>query len=403
MQVVGKMTDAEATVVLETRDGVVGDIRRLEGAPPTEAVGGTDLGVCPALLDIQVNGFAGHDLGGEDTTIDDVAAVTKALHAAGVGLYCPTICTQSAKVMSASVSTVARACEEDEEIANSTVCIHLEGPYIADEDGPRGAHSPRHTRDPDWDEFCRFQDAAGGRIGIVTLAPERNGAIEFIEKLADEGVVVALGHTGADADQIRDAVKAGARLSTHLGNGAHAMLSRHPNYIWEQLASDELWASIIPDGHHLPPSVVKCIIRAKGLNRTILISDAVRDAGLEPGDYESGGRKVEVTPDGRVQLKGTPYLAGSALKLHTGVGNAVRFGDVSLADAVGMATLNPARLLGIDDRYGTVEPGKEADLLLFRWDKATATLEVCQTIVRGQTVYSAQAGDPPRSTRGRRP
>ncbi len=388
MHVVGRMPGAKAAVVVGIRNGLIQDVQHVREAPP-EAVGGPDCVVCPALLDIQINGSAGRDLGGEDTTTDDVAAVTEALHAAGVGLYCPTIGTQSSEVISACMRTIAEACEEDEGIADSAVCIHLEGPYISDEDGPRGAHPREHTRDPDWDEFRRFQDAAGGRVGIVTLAPERDGAIEFIEKLADEGVVAALGHTGADRDQIRDAVKAGARLSTHLGNGAHAMLPRHPNYIWEQLAADELWASIIPDGHHLPPSVVKCMIRCKGLERTILVSDAVRYAGLKPGDYEGEGRRVEVTPEGRVQLKGTPYLAGSALELHAGVANAVRFAGISLDEAVRMATLNPARLLGIEGRYGTVEPGKEATLAVLKWDEERQEVEVHSTIVRGRIVYSA--------------
>src|SRR5262249_48229077 len=120
-------------------------------------------------------------------------------------------------------------------------------------------------------EFQRWQEAAEGLIRLVTLAPERQGALEFIEKLAEAGIVAALGHTGADPETIRDAVQAGATLSTHLGNGAHNMLRRHPNYLWEQLAEDRLMASIIADGHHLPASVVKCMARVKGADRLILV------------------------------------------------------------------------------------------------------------------------------------
>src|SRR5262249_46804632 len=154
-----------------------------------------------------------------------------------------------------------QACEKDPQLARAIPGIHLEGPYISAEDGPRGAHARQHVRPPDWDEFCRLQDLAGGRIRLVTLAPETAGALPFIERLSRAGVVVALGHTAASGECIRDAIQAGARLSTHLGNGAHAVLPRHPNYIWEQLADDGLWASIICDGHHLPESVMRCILR----------------------------------------------------------------------------------------------------------------------------------------------
>jgi N-acetylglucosamine-6-phosphate deacetylase len=276
------------------------------------------------------------------------------------------------------------ACE-DHAIGRCCPALHMEGPYISSQDGPRGAHPLAHTRKPDWDEFRRLQDAAGGRIGIVTLAPELPDAIPFIEKLSDAGIVPSIGHTNATAEDIRTAIAAGARLSTHLGNGAHAMLPRHPNYVWEQLAADELYASIIPDGQHLPPSVVKCIIRAKGVERTILISDATRHGGMPPGIYGH----VEVRPNGRVDLRGTPYLAGSTLDLGGGVGNAIRFAGISLAQSVQMATLNPARLMNIAERFGTVEAGKDATLVLFTWDDASSSWSVRWTLVEGNVVYRA--------------
>jgi N-acetylglucosamine-6-phosphate deacetylase len=351
-------------------------------------LGGAECLISPALFDIQVNGFRGHDVNGENASPDDVAAMVEALHGTGVGLCCPTVTTGPSEGMCGSLQAIAAACE-DESIAATLVAIHLEGPYIAPEDGPRGAHPAEHVGVPDWDEFQRFQDAANGRIRIVTLAPELPGAIGFIEKLANEGIVPAIGHTGAADQDIRNAIRAGARLSTHLGNAAHAFLPRHPNYIWTQLAADRLCASIIPDGHHLAPSVVKCVIRSKGRDRTILVSDAVWCAGLEPGDYTAGGLAVELTQDGRVQLKGTPYLAGSALALHRGVVNAARFAGITLPQALQMATLNPAKLLGIDDRFGAVEPGKEASLLVFRWNAEAKAMEIRCVVVRGRVVHRA--------------
>src|SRR5205085_7285582 len=144
-------------------------------------------------------------------------------------------------------------------------------------------------------------------------APESSGALEMIEKVAASGVVVAIGHTAATPAQIRDAVKAGAKTSTHLGNGSHAILPRHDNYLWEQMAADGLWASVIADGHHLPPAVLKCVLRVKTPARTVLVSDAGSLAGLPPGRYDCWGQEFEVHPAGKIVLPGTGFLAGAAV------------------------------------------------------------------------------------------
>src|SRR5205807_3893381 len=189
----------------------------------------------------------------------------------------------------------------------------------------------------DGDEFGRLQDASGGRIRLVTLAPEQDGAMRFIERLVGAGVVVAIGHTAADGRQIRDAIAAGARLSTHLGNGAHSVLPRHENYIWEQLAADELWASIICDGHHLPPAVVRCIVRVKTPARTILTCDAGSLAGLPPGRYREWDQEFEVRPEGKIVVADSGYLAGSWAFTDLCIGNVIRHVGVSLGEALDMA------------------------------------------------------------------
>ena len=157
--------------------------------------------------------------------------------------------------------------------------FHVEGPHISPDDGPRGAHPQRWVRPPDLDEFRRWQDATDGRIRIVTLSPEWPEAPRYIEALVAKGVVASIGHTKATAQQIADAVSAGATLSTHLGNGAHPVLRRHPNYIWEQLAEDRLMADFIVDGIHLPTSFLKVALRAKGIERSVLVTDARSPAG----------------------------------------------------------------------------------------------------------------------------
>ena len=223
----------------------------------------------------------------------------------------------------------------------------MEGPYISPESGPRGAHPREQVIAASMEDFARRQEAAGGEIRLVTLAPEVPGAIPLIEHLTTSGIRVAIGHTAASPEQIRDAVKAGATLSTHLGNGCANLLPRHPNFIWEQLANDDLFASLIVDGHHLPPATVKAIIRTKTAARTLLVTDAVSAAGCVPGNYELNGEQVVLSEEGRVSQPGKPWLAGSALILSQAVANTVRFTGLSLEEVLPMASSQPAIYLGI--------------------------------------------------------
>jgi N-acetylglucosamine-6-phosphate deacetylase len=379
----GRDADGRA-VALTLSEGVIQSVEA--AAPASTAAGGPWL--LPGFIDIQVNGFGGYDLNREGVTVEDVAGVVRALWTCGVTRFCPTICTESRERMIAALETIARACEEIPWVARAVVGVHVEGPFISPEDGPRGAHPRRHVRPPSWDEFQAFQEAARGRICMMTLAPELPGAIEFIERLLGGGIIPAIGHTGAGRVELRAAAQAGARISTHLGNGSHAMIPRHHNYIWEQLALDDLWASLIVDGHHLPPAVVKVFVRAKEPRRCILTSDAVWLAGLTPGTYDMLDSTVELTAERKVQLVGTPYLAGSAIDLAAAVGNAVAFAGVGLDQAVQMASRQPARLLQRPD-LGALTPRSSADLVLASWDADPARLDVVQTIVAGEVVYRA--------------
>jgi N-acetylglucosamine-6-phosphate deacetylase len=244
--------------------------------------------------------------------------------------------------------------------------FHLEGPYISPEDGPRGAHAREHVRDPDSDEFQRLQDVAGGGIRLITLAPERPGSLKLIETVTRAGVTVAIGHTAATPAQIRNAVAAGARLSTHLGNGSHAVLPRHDNYVWEQLAADDLWASFIPDGHHLPASVVKTIVRVKSPRRAIITCDASSLAGLPPGRYREWGAEFEVQRGGKVVVPDTPFLAGSGVFTDDCVAKTIHMADVSLKDAIDMASARPRELLRLP--AWELAAGATTPLMLFDWE-----------------------------------
>ncbi|HEX4612438.1 MAG TPA: amidohydrolase family protein [Urbifossiella sp.] len=323
--------------------------------------------VAPSFFDPQINGCGGIGFNAPTLTVDGVRFVATECGRHGIGGFCPTLITAGFDALRHGFTTLAAAREADPELARSIPGYHLEGPYLSGEDGPRGAHPREHARDPDWDEFRRLQDAAAGLILMVTVAPERSGAIRFIEQLTTSGVVVAIGHTAATTEQLRDAVDAGARTSTHLGNGAHAVLPRHPNYIWDQLADDRLWMSIISDGHHLPPAVVKSLVRAKGTGRTLITCDASSLAGLPAGRYREWGNDLEVLPTGKIIVAGTPYLAGSGHFTDVCVGNLVRDAGVTLAEAVEMASVRPRELLGLP--VPRFEVGAPADWVVFDWEQ----------------------------------
>ncbi|MFN0169431.1 MAG: N-acetylglucosamine-6-phosphate deacetylase [Bryobacteraceae bacterium] len=342
--------------------------------------------LAPAWIDIQVNGYFGTDFNSPGTSHDQIARAIRYLHSTGVSRFYPTVITGGPEQMAGALANLARAKESLEE-GPAMAGFHVEGPYISPEDGPRGAHPRRWTRPPGLDEFLRFQDAAQGHVRLLTLSPEWPGAAGFIERVVDTGVVVSLGHTKAEAPQIADAVAAGATMSTHLGNGAHSTLRRHPNYIWDQLADDRLMASFIVDGIHLPQAFVKAAIRAKCVERSVLVTDASTPAECPPGRYALGEQEVDLTADGRVVLAGQNRLAGSALRMDRGIENLQRLAGISLAGAVRMSTVNAALAGNVPGRKQGLVAGDLADLVLFQVDPATGRVAVEGTWLAGKRVY----------------
>jgi N-acetylglucosamine-6-phosphate deacetylase len=349
--------------------------------------------VAPGFVDIQVNGYGGQEFSSPELTPEKVAAIVRQHYAFGVTGICPTLTTQSLATLEHGLRAIAAACEQFPEIGRRIVGAHVEGPFITPEDGPRGAHPAKHCRRPDWDAFCRLQEAAGGRIKILTMSVEFDESPDFIARATASGVVIAIGHTAANSAHIRAAVDAGARLSTHLGNGAHRQLRRHPNYLWDQLAEDRLMASLIVDGHHLPGEVVKCFVRGKTPERCILVSDLSGLAGLPVGRYQTSGCELEILADGRLVIAGQDQLlAGASLPIGVGIVNVMRFAGVHLRTAVEMATKHPAELIGLP--VATLRPGDRADLVLFDLRPAAgneehAHLQVCATLADGQLVHGS--------------
>jgi N-acetylglucosamine-6-phosphate deacetylase len=326
---------------------------RIKNSPPV-----LKLVKFPGFFDLQVNGYAGVDFNDPRTSEPELLRAIAAQRAAGVTRFLPTLITSSLEKFSLCASHLLRL--EHPAVAG----IHMEGPYISPEDGPRGAHPKSCVTAASVQDFQLRQEAAQGQIRLVTLAPEVPGVLKLIEFLVHNGVRAAIGHSAASPETIRDAIAAGATLSTHLGNGCENPLPRHPNLIWEQLAADELCATLIVDGHHLPPATVKTMVRAKTPARIVLVTDAISAAGCAPGEYRLNGGRVVLDAKGRVTQRGKPWLAGSSLAMHHAVANAVKFTGLTLDKILPMASTRPAKLLGM----------KPAGEITAEWDEAASRL-----------------------------
>lgn len=347
-----------------------------------------DLILAPGLVDLQVNGFQGVDFNHFPFSEQDVLNATHALWQQGVTSFMPTVITAQFGEIAQAFQRLASACEHYSDVALAVPGFHLEGPFLSPEDGPRGAHPREAICAPDVFLFESWQRAAQQRIGLLTLSPEWPQSSELIRHCVAQQVRVAIGHTSASAAQIHDAVLAGASLSTHLGNGAHLQLPRHPNYIWQQLAEDALAATLIADGDHLPAEVLKVFLRAKG-EQALLVSDVTCFAGQPPGIYDSAiGGRVQLSAEGRLSMADAPQLlAGSARGLLDGVNFLLRQKLAPLQQAIEMASIRPARQLDLPQQHG-LSPGAPADVLLLNpQSDGSVTLVAC--IKQGKKVWQA--------------
>ena len=339
----------------------------IEGVRPSRDTG---CFLAPGFIDIQVNGFAGVDYNSALAPAEEISRSCDVIRATGVTRFFPTVITGPADEMVASLRNLASV--PDRSIAG----FHVEGPHLSPEEGPRGAHPLASIRHPNLDEYKQWQHATQGRIRVVTVSPHWPGVEAYIQRLVRDGVTVSIGHTHATSEQISNAVSAGATMSTHLGNAAHANIRKQPNYIWDQMADDRLTASFICDGIHLGAAFLKSTIRAKQVERCVLVTDASSPAGAAPGRYYLGRQAVDLNEQGRVVLAGTDRLAGSALTMIDAVRNVMRMAGLNLSDAVRLATVNAARAVQMPGRQRGFVVGERADLVVLSKD-----LTVQETIV----------------------
>jgi N-acetylglucosamine-6-phosphate deacetylase len=369
-------------VSIEINEGKISQITRLEDVPADFP----KLYIAPGFIDNQVNGFAGvtFALGSGKLTLDGVKKATKVLWKYGVTTYLPTLTTNSHELLLNNLNILATA-KNDPDLHGSIAGFHMEGPYINPEDGYRGAHPKEHVRLPDWDEFMEYYKASGKNILQITVAPEMEGALDFITKCRNKNINVALGHHNAPAEVVFAAIDRGANIATHLGNGVANMINRHRNPFWSQLADDRFNISIICDGFHLRPEEINVFYKVKGVEKTIITSDVTSYGSLPPGNYFTAeGDSIRITEEGMLWNVVQGGLYGSASPLIKGVGHIIKVTGCSLADAVQMASTNPARLYGLNDR-GTLQPGMRADLVIFSLEDFK--IQIKETWIEGELVY----------------
>ena len=332
------------------------------------------------LFDLQVNGFAGVDFNSEAIDAGRLDHALEAMLATGVTSCLPTVITAPADVLAARFAALDRAVAQSRLGPLMVPGYHLEGPFLNPTEGYAGCHPPGAMSAPDAGLVERIARDLTRPILLVTLAPELPGGEAFVRAMAESGRVVAIGHSAADSETVARAVDAGARLSTHLGNGLPQTLHKVNNPIFAQLAEDGLHASFIADGIHLPIHALKSMLRAKGLERSILVSDAVSAAGADPGLYAFAGMSVEHAADGSVRLPGSRFLAGSALTLDQAVRNLVDWSLATVDEAIRLASRNPDDLMrpafaafGVDRDSGEVEWSPDLRPVVVRTGTITRT------------------------------
>jgi N-acetylglucosamine-6-phosphate deacetylase len=376
----GYLPDHKTIVEISIRDGLIDGINTIGPGKKKEK----KIFVSPGLIDTQVNGYASVSFNTEGLTGEKITGLTQAMWREGVTTFFPTIITNPSELITENLKILIMTVEANPRLSNSIPGYFLEGPYISPADGYRGAHAKEWVRLPDWEEFSGFYSAANGKIIQVGVAPEVDGAMEFIRKCRDLGIGISLAHHNASAEQVEEAVNLGARVSTHLGNGCANTIHRHDNPIWPQLSNDLLTPSIIADGHHLRKEELRVFFKVKGPENLMLVSDATELAGMPAGTYNWNGKEVVMTEDGMLKYPAQNVLAGASFPVRTGVRNMMGIAECTLEESLMMATATPAKVYNLNDR-GLLKKGLRADLILFTIEEDEIIIQ--QTILGGEVVY----------------
>lgn len=361
-----------------------GRIARLD--PPTEENGpGSDLDLTgctllPGFIDVHIHGSGGADV--MDATPQALERLSAFLPRHGVtGFYATTMTAPPPATLAAVEAVTAYQTLHTSPVASRILGIHLEGPFISPQ--YPGAQHPDNIRPPDLAEFSRL--LAAGPVKLITLAPEAPGGMDLIRRAWEAGVRVVMGHTAATYAQAVQSIEAGASQTTHTFNAMTGLHHREPGVVGAALSDDRLYAQVIADNIHVHPAAMKILFRSKGAGRTLLITDAVRAAGMPPGEYELGGQAIFVQQGEARLADGT--LAGSVLTMDQGLRNLMAATGCDLAQIWPVTSLTPAQALGIDHEFGRIAPGYWADLVALSPDH-----QVVATVIRGRLAYWAGKG-----------
>ena len=338
----------------------------------------------PGLIDIQVNGFAGVDFHKRGLTAGEMDHALAHLAASGVTCVLPTLITASEKVLISRLETLDRAISESVLGPLMVPGYHIEGPFLSPKEGCSGAHPAIDMCPASKSLVTDLQDVSSRPILIMTVAPEQKGVFDLIPFLIERGIACAIGHTSASRHDIQAAISAGATLSTHLGNGLPHILNKNENPLFSQLGEDGLTASFIVDGIHVHPQSLQTYFRAKTLERSIIVTDAVSAAGkhLSPGFYDIGDVKIERHQDGTVRIPGSMYLAGSSVTMDQMVRNLINWYDFSIDDILLMARENPKPIV----KGFVSDPSIGVPANLVHWHHRDGELHVRETSIGPWTI-----------------
>ncbi|WP_078381171.1 N-acetylglucosamine-6-phosphate deacetylase [Sutcliffiella halmapala] len=339
----------------------------------------TPLYAAPGFIDIHIHGLNGADT--MDASEEALTTMAQTLPKEGTTSFLATTITQDKEPIEAALLTVHSFIEEqanNHSGSSELLGIHLEGPFISKKRA--GAQPLTYIIDPCISTFSKWQKQSGNNIKVVTLAPELTEGTEFIQHLHQTGVIASIGHSDAVYSEMVTAIEAGASHVTHFYNGMRGIHHREPGVVGAGLAHQELFVEMIADGIHVHPAVIKATFLAKGSERMILITDSMRAKWLIDGEYELGGQKVLVENNTALLEDGT--LAGSVLKMNDAVRNMIEYTNCSITEAIQMASSNPAKRLNVWDRKGSIEAGKDADIVLFNEE-----IEIILTICNGKITY----------------
>jgi len=303
--------------------------------------------VLPGFVDLQVNGYAGVDFSAPTLDVDGFVYACRSLSASGTAGFQPTLITSRREVYERNLGIIAGVMKRAE-FKDLLIGIHLEGPFLSPMEGARGAHNPGWMVKPDADYLRQLQAWAEGKIRMMTIAAELDGAAELARCAAEASITVALGHHLARADDLERLRASGARVLTHLGNAVPTMLPRHDNPILAGLANDGLFATIITDGHHLPADLIRVFVRVKGVSRLAVVSDASPIAGLSPGRYQTLGNEVVLDECGKLYSPETGYLVGSSAMMLDCMNYLASLQLLRPEDLVRLGLDNPLKLVGVD-------------------------------------------------------